>query len=110
MDRIREGYYPTFVRSDYASLRPEERDSFVRDAVEYYLSLPEDTRNNETVNQRGRNPSEEEWTGNCLMSMEGMHLHDGLMQRMKRCGDPEKSLNCAIRLWLEARGLGKLKP
>ncbi len=119
MNRMDKEKYSTLIRGDYVEeldnvKRDRERDECIREAIEYYLSLPQEKRRKEAAVQRTRISHPENVEPNYYMWLEILSLPDELAERFETSddfADSTKKLNSAIRLWLkEKAGVERLQP
>ncbi len=115
-----EGKYTVMLRDDYLDRIPRvsgssDRDKCIQQAIEEYITLPEEVRDRETEKQTMRILYPEEGTPEYLMLVDLVLIPEELIERLTEIEDPryrdmDRIINTAIRLWLEKRGVQEVHP
>jgi hypothetical protein len=119
LNRIESGRYSALIRGDYLRelgiVRGDrERDRCIQEAIEYFLGLPPEERRRATTAQRVRITFPEGFEPDYHMWLEIVSIPDELAEKLANSMayvDSTKTLNAAIRLWLEKKeGVEGFKP
>ena len=119
MNRMESGRYSTLIRGDYLRQlgivgRDKERDRCIQEALEYFLGLSPEERRRAANAQRVRISFPENFEPDYSMWWEIVSIPDELAEKFEKSVayvNSTKTLNAAIRLWLEKKeGVEGLKP
>jgi hypothetical protein len=115
MKRLEDGSYEIFIREDYLQSLNKvrgglDRDSCIQEAMEQYLALPEGKRHEETQRQDVRISWPEGTDPRHYMLRKQVSLSGDVIGKIKPIDNyTDQSVNAAIRLWLQSKGIEDLR-